>query len=239
MKKPVFPRVGKNGGKSSNHWNFLPRLLCGGMLAVSLGLSAPLCEAAINVTVTGPGGSGNAVLPDAGGSFAVDIPLNRNAVNPLTITAADTNGNTRSANVSITQLSLGQIVVSRVTAERLSTEEVEQLVADGTLNLTNSGNYNVSNFAIVLTIDGQEVPISVPIVFPMGEPDPVGYETYQMPPGGNGGGGGPPPPTPPEIVVFLQEFTASDPGKPTPPPIPLPLPPMPPPRAMCNGRASI
>jgi len=177
-------------------------------------------HAAINVTVTGPGGSGQAVLPDEGGSFEVEIPLNRNAVNPLTVMATDTHGQTRSAELAITQLSLDQIVVSRVTTERLSTEEVERLVADGVIDLVDPENYNVSEFAIVLTIDGQEVPISVPIAFPIGVPDPVGYENIRLPWGDGGSGGRPPPPPPPEIIVFVQEFTASIPGEPTPPPIP-------------------
>ncbi len=186
-------------------------------LALALAASAP---AAIQVSISGPGGSGQAVLPDAGGAFAVDIPLSRNAVNPLTITATDKHGNLRSAELAITQVSLDQIVVSQVTAERLSTEEVERLVADGTIQLDDPANYNVSEFAIILTIDGQPVPINVPLVFPKGEPDPVGYENVQMPPGGDGGGGRPPPPPPPEIIVFLQEFSPGGPGETTPPPIP-------------------
>ena len=42
-------------------------------------------QADVTVTVSGPGGQVSQALPDAGGAFDVDLPLNRNAVNAITV----------------------------------------------------------------------------------------------------------------------------------------------------------
>ncbi|MBU0679558.1 MAG: Ig-like domain-containing protein [Verrucomicrobia bacterium] len=167
-------------------------------------------DAAITVNVTAPGGAGSAVLPDEGGSFEVNLPLNRNAVNNIQVTATDSYGNTEAAELAVTQLSLDQIVVSRLTSERLSTEEVEQLVADGVIDLEDPENFNVSTFTIVLTIDKEEVPISLPIVFPKGSGgNSGGSETYRMPPPDDPAGQKHAPRLPPEIIFFAQEVSPS------------------------------
>ena len=61
----------------------------------------------ITVTVTGPGGSASQALPDEGGAFDMELPLNRNAVNAIMVTAEDASGNSASANLAVTQVSLG------------------------------------------------------------------------------------------------------------------------------------
>ena len=173
----------------------------------------------ITVTVNGPGGKASQMLPDAGGAFELNMPLNRNTVNSITVTAEDENGNSASKELAITQVSLDAIVVSKVTSERLSVEEVEQLVNDGVIDIEDPENYNVSTFDIVLTIDEKPVPISVPIAVPIEEDEEIGFENIRIPAGGGSGGK---PKTPPvQIVVFEQAIpSASGPGEPSPPPIP-------------------
>jgi hypothetical protein len=169
-------------------------------------------RAAIQVEVSGPGGKValSPPLPDEGGTFDVNLPLNQNAVNTLTVTATDEHGNTASQELAVTQISLDKIVVSRITSERLSVEQVQQLVNEGVIDLDDPENYNVSTFDIVLTIANEPIPVKVPIVMPKGEEE-TGWETYKMPRDGAGGGSNRrPPPRPVEIVVF--EETVSGPG---------------------------
>ncbi len=186
-------------------------------IALLLCASAGLAD--IQVTVTGPGGSASQSLPDAGGAFDMNLPLTANAVNSITVSAEDASGNQASAQLSVTQLSLDRIVVSSLQTERLSTEEVEQLVADGVIDLDDPENYNVSSFALVLTVEGVKVPISLPIAIPInGTPD-GGGENIPMPNWEDDGGGRRNPRPPPEIIFFAVE-SVREPGKPTPPPIP-------------------
>ena len=185
--------------------------------AVAALVSLPAARAGITVTVNGPGGSARQVLPDEGGGFDLNMPLNRNSVNHLSVTAEDRYGNSASRALTITQLSLDAIVVSRVTSERLSVEQVEQLVNDGVIDLKNPENYNVSEFKIVLTIGREQVPISIPIPIPIEEDEPQGYEVYKMPKGDDGNSGMPK--EEPEIIIF-EKPVASPPGMPAPPPIP-------------------
>ena len=188
------------------------------MLALlACGFSA---HAEIMVNIVGPGGSASQSLPDAGGTFDLNMPLNRNAVNNIRVTAEDTNGNSASQELAITQVSLDAIVVSKVTSERLTVEQVEQLVNDGVIDLDDPENYNVSTFDIVLTIDKQPVPISIPIALPKEIKEEIGFENIKIPRGGGGSGGRPK--TPPiQIVVFEQPVPSpSGPGSPAPPPIP-------------------
>ncbi len=167
--------------------------------------------AAITVTVTGPGGSASQSVPDDGGDFDVHLPLNRNAVNNIVVTAEDAGGNSVSATLAVTQVSLDQIVVSKVTSERLSVEEVQQLVTDGVIDLENPENYNVSTFDIVLTIDKAPVTVSVPVVVPIKLNEETGYETYKRPPGGDSGGNAPR--TPQIQIVVFQQSVASEGGE--------------------------
>lgn len=174
-------------------------------------------HAGITVNVNGPGGNLSQTLPDAGGSFAVDIPLNKNMVNAITVSASDTHGNTATHQMSITQVSLDNVVISEFTSEPLSPERIEQLVNDGVIDLADPENYNVSEFTIVLTIQDRTVPISVPIATPINNQDVTGYENLRLPFGPDSGGG--PPKVENEIIVF-EEYLATEPGKPEPPPIP-------------------
>ena len=130
----------------------------------------------VMVEVRGPGGRASQSLPDAGGTFDLNLPLTRNAVNRLTITATDAAGAAVSQAIAVTQVSLESVVVSQVRSERLSVEQVEALVARGDLDLANPENFNVSVFSVVLTIANRAVPISVPIVRPLVVPE-LGVET--------------------------------------------------------------
>ncbi|MFH1029132.1 MAG: Ig-like domain-containing protein, partial [Pseudomonadota bacterium] len=169
-----------------------------------------MANAAITVTASGPGGTRSQTLADTGGEFDLNLPLNRNAVNTITVTATDSYGQTAAHELKVTQLSLDQIVVSQVTAERLSVEQVKQLVSDGVIKLDNPANFNVSKFDIVLTIGAKPVPISVTIPTPIAE-EVTGWEQYKMPDADNAGGN--PPPAPTEVIVFDQPIPAA-PGRP-------------------------
>ena len=170
-------------------------------------------QADITVTATGPGGSRSQTIPGTGGAFDLSLPLSKNAVNTITVAATDASGTKVSRDIRVTQLSLDAIVVSKVTAERLTVQEIKQLVNDGVIKLDNPANYNVSKFDIVLTIGNKQVPISVPVVTPI-ETQDTGWETFIAPSGGGGGGGSPPSP-PPDVVIFDQVMPAS-PGMPSP-----------------------
>ena len=151
------------------------------------------------ITITGPCGTTQASLPDDGGNFDLNIPLNKNAVNNLTVTATDNEGNSVSKALAITQMDLGSIVVSKITSDRLSVEQVEELVNQGVIDLADPENYNVSVFNLVLTIEGARVPVFIPILFPKQEP---GGEERVPWPKGDDGVGAPKPPQNQEIVLF-------------------------------------
>jgi hypothetical protein len=197
--------------KSGNAWKTLSFLFC-----IFVLLATGSARADVTVSVAGPGGSAQQALPDEGGSFDLSIPLNKNALNTITVTATDSAGNSASQELKVTQLALDEIVVSKITATRLSVQEVEQLVNEGIIDLADPANYNVSTFDIVLTIANQPVPVRVPIAVPKME-EQTGYEVYRLPKGGDSSGGKPNPP-PPEIIVFDQ----SVPGPPGEPPISIP-----------------
>ncbi|HQH27313.1 MAG TPA: hypothetical protein PLP17_07960, partial [Oligoflexia bacterium] len=173
----------------------------------------------VAVQIDGPAGKANQTLAGSGGVFGLNLPLAKNAVNKITVSASDEYGNEASRELLITQISFDSLVAAEVKAEPLSVERIEQLVREGVIDLDNPANYNVSQFDIVLTIGSQTVPVSVPIAVPKNEPEPTGWETYQMPTG-DGGSGGKPPPPPIEIIVFQEFIEAVVPGQPAPPPIP-------------------
>ncbi|RIL05170.1 MAG: hypothetical protein DCC71_11320, partial [Proteobacteria bacterium] len=162
-------------------------------------LAAAPAAAAPRVSVTGPAARGP-LEPDANGRFAFpSLPLLRNAVNEFTVTATDDLGNAQSQKVAITQIDLDNVVVSQVTSRPLAVQEIEQLVRDGVIDLEDPENYNVSSFNIVLTIEREEIPISIPIVRPREEP--VGFEDIK--PKSDPGSGGSSPRIPDtQIVVF-------------------------------------
>jgi len=175
-------------------------LVAAAVALVGLAAEAP---AAIQVQVSGGASSVSQQLPDAGGSFDVAIPLRRNAVNRLRVTASDGQGHQAEQEIAVTQVSLESVVVSKIKTERLPPERVEQLVADGVIDLAAPENYNVSTFDVVLTIGQRPVPISVPVAVPKDAPTTTGYEKLKIP-GGRGDGGAPPKPQPVQVVVFDQ-----------------------------------
>ncbi|MBI5575200.1 MAG: Ig-like domain-containing protein, partial [Deltaproteobacteria bacterium] len=181
-----------------------PRKVLGTAICLSI-LSVLLpafpVPAAINVDVSGPGGKTLQAVSDAGGAFDLSIPLNGNAVNKIVVTAVDRYGNTASKEISVTQLSMQSIVVSKVTTQRLSVQEVKQLVNEGVINLANPENFNVSKFDVVLTIGQERVPVSIPIAVGKEVPEPMGEEVYKFP-RGNGWNNRSKNQPPVEIVIF-------------------------------------
>jgi Bacterial Ig domain/Bacterial Ig-like domain (group 2) len=180
---------------------------------VCLGLAFP-ATADITVTVAGPGGNVSQTLPEGGGAFDLNLPLGKNMVNGITVTATDSAGNTASRELSVTQVSLADVVVSQFTSEPLSPERIEQLVNDGVLDLEDPENYNVSEFTIVLTIGTEQVPIKLPVPSPKGGgPAPQGGEEIPLP-FGLDDSSGKPPPAPIQIIVF-EKYAPSAPGVPS------------------------
>ncbi|HOH29183.1 MAG TPA: hypothetical protein PLC40_05885, partial [Candidatus Hydrogenedentes bacterium] len=115
-------------------------------------------RAEVTVNISGPGGNLTQSLPDGGGAFALDLPLTKNAVNNISVTASDIHGNRAQKDLNITQVSLDNVVISEFTSEPLSVERIEQLVNDGVIDLEDPENYNVSMFTVVLTIGSKPVP---------------------------------------------------------------------------------
>ena len=176
-----------------------------------------LAQAATQVMLSGPQQAGP-IAPDANGRFAFpNLALKRNSVNVFTVTAKDDFGNTLSKNVSITQLSLDSVVVSKITTKPLSVQEVQQLVNDGVIKLDNPANFNVSKFDIVLTIGKEAIPISVPIAMPINVETAVGEEIAPKSDPGSGGSSSNVPDV--QIIVF-QQAIPGPPGQPPPPPMP-------------------
>ncbi|HDN73798.1 MAG TPA: hypothetical protein ENG16_02075, partial [Archaeoglobus sp.] len=146
------------------------------IFASSLNSSIALGET--QIFLTGPYQAGP-ILANEDGRFAFEnVPLMKNAINKFIVRAVDDNGYFAEKEVVITQVSLDSIVVSKVTTERLSVEEVEKLVNDGVIDLDDPANYNVSSFNIVLTIKNEPVRISVPIPIPKNQPN--GFERIRF-----------------------------------------------------------
>lgn len=167
-------------------------------------------QADVGVASTSSAGQASTSVPDAGGTFTLNQALNKNSVNKILVTAVDASGHRASKEISVTQVSLDSIVVSKVTTERLSVEQVTQLVDQGVIKLDNPENFNVSTFDIVLTIASERVPVSVPIAVPKDEPEQTGYEVYRLPQGDGPGGARPQDQPPIEIVVFQQAVAVPD-----------------------------
>jgi large repetitive protein len=184
-------------------------------LFLATGVSA---RAGVTVNVSGPGGNLTQTLPDAGGSFALNLPLSRNMVNNISVNASDIHGNSAWQDIAVTQVSLDNVVISEFTSEPLSIERIEELVNDGIIDLADPENFNVSIFTIVLTINNEPIPVSVPIVTPINIQEQTGFETYRFPWGIDSGSGRSNKP-PVEIVVFEQPIP-SPPGEPPLPPVP-------------------
>ncbi len=177
------------------------------LFALAMLISAPVAAAPL-VTVTGPASRGP-LAPDANGRFAFpNLPLLRNAVNTFTVTATDDFGNSQSQDIRITQIDLANIVVSQVTSRPLAVEEIEQLVKDGVIDLEDPENYNVSSFNIVLTIENQEIPISIPIVRPIDQE--MGFEDIK--PKSDPGSGSNTPRIPDTEIVVFELVVPSPPG---------------------------
>lgn len=184
-------------------------------------------------TVSATGGSQGASqrVPAGQDRFGFRVPLRPNADNLLDIAATDDQGRTASVDgIHVAQISLTDVVQARVTAQRLSTPEVRQLVADGVINVADPDNYNVSRFVIALVVGGQHVEVPVPVVRNRVEPLGVGEEISVgcAPPGEGlqtsgsviripcgGGGGGAEPPPPPDVTIVPFEIASEVPGMPS------------------------
>lgn len=125
------------------------------------------------VTISGGASGASQNLLTGQTNFGLPVALRPNAENLLTVTATDSSGQTATAsNLRIVQLTLSNLVKAEVTAQRLSTSQVQALVANGTINLTNPSNFNVSMFSLSLTIGGskaQQTTLSVPVAGPVGQ----------------------------------------------------------------------
>ncbi len=155
---------------SSGRLGLLSRL-AGSVAAVAvllLGAAAPAHAQATSPTainINGGAQGASQTVPTGEARFGIRVPLRPNAENVLTLTATDGDGRTvKVDDLRIAQISLTEIVRARVTAERLSTAEVKQLVAEGVINIADPANYNVSRFVVALVVNGREVRVPVPVV---------------------------------------------------------------------------
>lgn len=207
------------------------RRLAAGAFALA-GLLLPrvaLAQATSPTTLSVSGGAQPAsqTAPTGQVQFGIRVPLKPNAENVLTVTAVDQAGQTATVNdLKIAQITLTDVVRAKVTATRLSTPEVKQLVAQGVIDIADPANYNVSRFVVVLTVGGQQVQVPVPVVsridetFAEGPPISVGCgsslsvtdRAISIPCGG--GGGGSSQDTPPlKLIPF--EVAPAAPGLPS------------------------
>ncbi len=202
-------------------------------LVAAFAPAAAHAQATSPTTLTVAGGSQPAsqTAPTGQVQFGIRVPLKPNAENVLTLTGTDTSGQTATVNnLKIAQITLTDVVRAKVTATRLSTPEVRQLVAQGVINIADPANYNVSRFVVVLTVGGQQVQVPVPVVrqidemFAEGPPVTVGCAAPGQGlsssgnaisiPCGDGGGGSSPQNTPPlKLVPF--EIAPPAPGLPS------------------------
>lgn len=138
------------------------------LASVLLGLPAVgSAQATSPTTVNVKGGAQGATqtVPTGTARFGLRVPLKPNAENVLQVIASDAEGRTvKVDDLKIAQISLTEIVQARVTATRLTTPEIKQLVAEGVINLADPSNYNVSRFVVALVVNGREVQVPVPVV---------------------------------------------------------------------------
>lgn len=179
-----------------------------------LNLCAARAYAAPEVGLSGDQARGFLTADNDGRYQFVNVPLRRNAVNKFTVTARD-GDQIQTKEVSITQISLESVFVSKIKSTPLTVQEIEKLVSDGVINIDDPANFNVSVFQIVLTIGNREVPINVPMV--RGIQEPMGEE--DIPPASDPGSGRNSNPNPPEVVIFEVQPQGL-PGEDPPPPIP-------------------
>lgn len=118
------------------------------------------------VTIAGGSSGVSQNLSASQSQFGVNVPLKPNAENLLNVTAKDASGQTATAgNLKIVQLTLSNLVKAQVTAQRLTAPQIQALVANGTINLSNPANFNVSMFNVSLTIGGiRRASLSVPLI---------------------------------------------------------------------------
>jgi hypothetical protein len=132
------------------------------------------------LAIAGGASAVSQIFPTGQSQFGLSVPLRPNSENLLTVTATDSSGQTATAsNLVIVQLTPSKIVQAQVTAQRLSTPQVQALVSNGTISLSNPANYNVSMFAVSLSVGGgtQQGPpptLSVPVVEAVGQNFAIG-----------------------------------------------------------------
>ena len=145
--------------------SFSSRCLVACVLAPARASRRGQAQTPTTVNVSGGSQGASQTVPTGETRFGLRVPLKPNAENTLSLVATDTDGRTAKVdNLKVAQISLTEIVQARVTATRLSTPEVKQLVAEGVINLQDPDNYNVSRFVVALVVNGREVQVPVPVV---------------------------------------------------------------------------
>lgn len=143
----------------------------GMLLLLSPALARAQADATTTMNVSGGSQGASQTVPPGQSQFGMLVPLKPNADNILSVLATDATGRTsRVDGLSVAQISLTDIVRATVTAQRLTTAEVKQLVAEGVIDVADPANYNVSVFVVALVVGGQEVQVSVPVVREINQP---------------------------------------------------------------------
>lgn len=208
------------------------RRVLGIVAAMTLALVPTAAAQTTPTTVAISGGSQAASqrLPAGQAQFGIRVPLKPNAENRLALVATDRDGRTASVEgLSVAQISLTEIVRATVTTQPLTTQEIRQLVADGTIDVEDPSNYNVSRFVVALVVGGRQVQVPVPVVRHVQQPVAVGEgvsvgcaspgqgltstaNRILIPCGGGGGGGGG---RAPNIEIVPFEVAPPAPGMPS------------------------
>ena len=154
------------------------------------------------VTVTGTAAAGAWIRVDGAANtveqqlgptetnFELQVVLRRNAQNWLVVCAEVGVDTACAVPISVVHLVPDDFVVAEATSRRLTTEEIEGLVASGVIDVDDPENYHVSEFTVMIQVGEAQVPVSQPVAVrtsgPGGAPAPGVYYGG----GGSGGSGG-------------------------------------------------
>lgn len=206
------------------------RALAAILLVLPLAAHASAPNIPTYVSIDGGAAQAKQTVAAGQSDYALRVPLKLNAENELLVSATNDRGQQAvSMPIKIAQIDLTDVVLARVEARRLAPAEVQELVAQGVIDLQDPENFNVSEFIIVLTIDSIPVQVKVPVVqlkeepFEPGLPITIGcgsnpqngIQTTERSitiPCGDGGGGGNVQDSPPLTIIPIIAAPPEVPG---------------------------
>ena len=123
-------------------------------------------RASTTVRVEGGATAVSTILDGSSTNFCLNVPLRPNTENTLLVSAIDDLAPAPrpiayAQPVQVVQLDLSSIVIVNAYSRPLTQEEIETLVNEGIIDLSDPSNFNVSMFTIVFTIGSYPVPITI------------------------------------------------------------------------------